>query len=264
MVVRSGRSPGWGFRNGPCSRCEYLDKNKFLEPLKVYLEYRRYLVLKASAVSLITRFRGCTQYKPFAPMSGENTNRTPSGPISGLRNVTTFLTGTSPSDGKAIVLDARLGEWKAYDKQLQAFNIAYTTSEFPVSLNDNVDVEKHDALMSDGKLGLVNKGGTVCRIVDFAPGFDCAMHRTKSLDYGVVLEGTLDLVLDSGERHRMQRGDVAVQRATMHAWQNTSQTEWARMLFVLQDCQPLLLNGELMKEDLGRGIEGLPPSGNDV
>lgn len=144
------------------------------------------------------------------------------------------------------------------------FNVVYTTSEFPPSLNSDTDIERHDKLLASGNLGLVNGGGTVCRIVDFAPGFDCMMHRTQSLDYGVVLEGSIELVLDSGERQLMHRGDVAVQRATMHAWENPSKTEWARMLFVLQDCQKLVLNGQELREDLGRGVDGLPASGNDV
>jgi len=36
------------------------------------------------------------------------------------------------------------------------------------------------------------------------------------------------------------------------------------MLFVLQDCQKLTLSGKELKEDLGRGVAGLPPSGNDA
>lgn len=89
------------------------------------------------------------------------------------------------------------------------------------------------------------------------------MHRTQSLDYGVVLEGSIDLVLDSGITKRLYRGDVAVQRATMHAWKNPSQTEWTRMMFVLQHCQKHVVQGEALKEDLGRGVEGLPSSAND-
>ncbi|RBR22531.1 hypothetical protein FVER53590_25055 [Fusarium verticillioides] len=38
------------------------------------------------------------------------------------------------------------------------------------------------------------------------------MHRTLSIDYGVVIEGEMELVLDSGENRAMKRGDVAVQR----------------------------------------------------
>ena len=99
--------------------------------------------------------------------------------------------------------------------------------------------------------------------VDFAPGYECMMHRTQSLDYGIVLEGTVEMILDDGSRTLMHRGDVAVQRATMHAWKNPSKTEWTRMQFILQDIQPLTVGGKRYGEDLGRGTEGLPSSGND-
>ena len=99
-------------------------------------------------------------------------------------------------------------------------------------------------------LGLVNPNGTICRIVDFAPNCEPLMHRTQSLDYGVVLEGELEMVLDDGVTRVMGRGDVAVQRATIHGWRNTSQTEWARMLFVLQECQKPLAGGKELGEDV--------------
>lgn len=145
-----------------------------------------------------------------------------------------------------------------------AFNVIYTTSQFPADLNNDKDIKTHDQVTSSGKLGLVNPNGTVCRVVDFAPGYECMMHRTQSIDYGIVLEGTIEMVLDSGDRRQMQRGDVAVQRGTMHAWKNASETDWARMIFVLQDCQKLEIGGQELKENLGRGAEGLPPSGNDA
>jgi hypothetical protein len=70
-------------------------------------------------------------------------------------------------------------------------------------------------------------------------------------------------VLEEGEPTVMKRGDIAVQRATMHGWRNPSETEWARMVFVLQDIQPLVVGGEKLKEDLGIGKGVLDPSGND-
>jgi hypothetical protein len=141
-----------------------------------------------------------------------------------------------------------------------AFNVVYSTSSFPASLAADADITAHDNLIKGGKLGLVNPGGTVCRIVDFAPGYECLMHRTQSLDYGVVLEGSIELVLDSGERRAMGRGDVAVQRMTMHAWKNVSEHEWARMLFVLQNCEDLSVGGNFLGEDLGLGLKDLKPS----
>lgn len=196
-------------------------------------------------------------------MSSDSTSARQPGQVSNLRGITTHLTGHDSTSGKAIIQESRPGNWSKYDDSLMGFNVVYTTSQSPPNLNGDADLATHDALMATGKLGLVNKGGSVCRIVDFAPGFDCMMHRTQSLDYGVVLEGSIELVLDSGDRRLLQRGDVAVQRATMHAWFNPSKTEWARMLFVLQDCQTLELGGSVLKEDLGRGVDGLPPSGND-
>lgn len=59
------------------------------------------------------------------------------------------------------------------------------------------------------------------------------MHRTESVDYGVVIEGELTLVLDEGEV-QLRPGSVVVQRGTNHAWANRSDAP-CRMLFVLVD-----------------------------
>jgi quercetin dioxygenase-like cupin family protein len=76
------------------------------------------------------------------------------------------------------------------------------------------------------------------------------MHRTVSLDYGIVLEGEVELILDSGEKRVMQRGDIAVQRGTMHAWRNMSKDKWARMIYVLTSSKPLEVGGQNLGEDL--------------
>jgi mannose-6-phosphate isomerase-like protein (cupin superfamily) len=46
-----------------------------------------------------------------------------------------------------------------------------------------------------------------------------AIHRTRSIDYIVVLEGEIDLLLDDGDV-RLKAGDVVVQQGTNHAWIN--------------------------------------------
>lgn len=182
-----------------------------------------------------------------------------------LPRPTAYITGHDDATGKAVVHATRPVQWHKYDEDKLGMSVAYTTS-FPADLNDNADVAAHDKKMdeSGGKLGLVAGGGTVLRYVDFAPGYTCMMHRTQSVDYGIVLEGKIESLLDSGEVQLMSRGDVMVQRATMHAWRNPSQTEWARMIFCLQDCKPLFLKGKRLGEDLGRGTDGIPSSGNDV
>jgi uncharacterized cupin superfamily protein len=59
------------------------------------------------------------------------------------------------------------------------------------------------------------------------------MHRTESVDYGVVIEGEMTLVLDDSEV-LLPQGSVVVQRGTNHAWANRSGKP-CRMLFVLVD-----------------------------
>ncbi|KAJ4268433.1 hypothetical protein NW762_002496 [Fusarium torreyae] len=129
------------------------------------------------------------------------------------------------------------------------FYLGYVTQGFPVNLHDNTDITTYQNYMANTP-GLTVPGGSVLRFVDFPPG-NSAMHRTVSIDYGIVLEGEVTLVLDSGESRAMKRGDVAIQRGTKHQWINPDQGRWARMVFVLQESKPLMVNGIPMEEDLG-------------
>jgi len=169
-----------------------------------------------------------------------------SGLRSGLPDPVTYLTTHDQTTGKAIVHSSRPSAFKDFDDDKYTMAVVYTTSEFPPDLNDEKDIKAHETLMETKTLGLEHKNGTVCRHVDFSPEYTCFMHRTQSLDYGIVLEGEVEMILDSGEVKLMKRGDVAVQRATMHAWRNPSKTEWARMVFVLQDCEKVVVKGEAL------------------
>ncbi len=61
------------------------------------------------------------------------------------------------------------------------------------------------------------------------------MHKTKTVDYGIVLEGEMVLVLDKSET-LIQAGDIIIQNGTNHAWSNRS-GKMCRMAFVLIDGQ---------------------------
>lgn len=91
-------------------------------------------------------------------------------------------------------------------------------------------------------------------MVDFAPGLLSPMHRSISLDYGVVLEGEFELILDSGETRVMRQGDVSINRGGAHTWRNTTGngTLPGRMLYVLVDSKPIVTDkGEELGEYLG-------------
>jgi mannose-6-phosphate isomerase-like protein (cupin superfamily) len=62
-----------------------------------------------------------------------------------------------------------------------------------------------------------------------------AMHRTRSIDYAIVLSGEIDMLLDDSEVH-LKAGDVLVQQGTNHAWVNRG-TEPCRIAFVLIDAK---------------------------
>lgn len=118
---------------------------------------------------------------------------------------------------------------------------------------------------TDRKLPLAPPpGGTVIRVIEFPPepesvrsmsaedahrafaaigGRDAStfkpgalhpfMHRTESVDYGLVLSGEIHLVLDDSET-LLRAGDVVVQRGTNHAWSNRSGAP-CHMAFILVD-----------------------------
>ncbi len=114
------------------------------------------------------------------------------------------------------------------------------------------------------KVGLVPpKKGTIFRVVDFVPLSPEAekkmdinlmmkvvgdhapakglpprhpmMHRTRSLDYAIIMSGEIDMLLDESEVH-LKAGDVVVQQATNHAWVNRSGKP-CRVAFILMDSQ---------------------------
>lgn len=133
------------------------------------------------------------------------------------------------------------------------FSLAYTSSHFPARLANDRDIPEYARYLEPGNSpGLVISSGSVCRIVDMRPGATSPMHRTVSLDYGVVLEGEVELLLDSGETRLLKRGDVAVQRGTNHAWRNvTPGNSWARMLYVLTPAEGVEVGGVKLGEELG-------------
>jgi mannose-6-phosphate isomerase-like protein (cupin superfamily) len=106
------------------------------------------------------------------------------------------------------------------------------------------------------------KGGTLVRFVQFAPAQELgrqeleqryagvfatieaahtrvdtrrhpSMHKTHSLDYGIVLSGRIKLLLDEGEVE-LKPFDVVIQRGTNHGWVNPG-AEPALMVFILID-----------------------------
>lgn len=127
--------------------------------------------------------------------------------------------------------------------------LLYATTSVPTSVDDEADIAMYDEFLHQPP-GITTGNGTIFRMIDLKPGKVTPMHRTVSLDYGIVLEGEVDLRLDSGATRHMHRGDVSVQRGTAHSFRNRSSSEWCRMLFVFLPMQKLTIKGRELEEEV--------------
>lgn len=89
--------------------------------------------------------------------------------------------------------------------------------------------------------GHVNNG-SILRIVDLPPRSTGSAHRSVSLDYVVVQKGNVLLLMDDGVKIPVREGDVVVQQATMHGWNNEGD-DWARLICVLLPAKVPVVNG---------------------
>ena len=167
------------------------------------------------------------------------------------------------AEGKAIILsDALPGRTYMIGGPNGAkFHEVWNTRQSP-ALIDSISEEPEET----GLVLAPPKGGTRIRIIDFpSEGNDIRnltkeeankhfksmggeeaskagqgaphplMHRTATIDYGIVLEGEMTLIVDHGEV-TIKAGDIIIQRGTNHAWANRS-GQSCRMAFILIDGQ---------------------------
>ncbi len=107
----------------------------------------------------------------------------------------------------------------------------------PLAVPQLTSVEAHEP--NEREFTIMPVAGHLLRILEVYPpkagGKRTAMHRTQTLDYVVIIEGELVLVLEDSEV-ALKQGDVVVQRGTNHAWENRSD-KVARAAFFHIDAQ---------------------------
>ncbi|KAK0255792.1 hypothetical protein B0A54_11050 [Friedmanniomyces endolithicus] len=122
-------------------------------------------------------------------------------------------------------------------------SMLYGTTTSPAQLTNDADLKAY----TSGAIkpsDIVTKNGTNMRLFDFGPEFKSDMHRTDSIDYSIVISGTIENEVESGEVRVGKPGDVFVQRGTQHAWRNPSETEWTRMCFFVVAAEPVVVGGK--------------------
>ncbi len=136
-----------------------------------------------------------------------------------------IVTGHDASGRSVVVSDAPTP--KTLDIGTAFFHELWATTAVPAPL-DASEPEPTTRPLRTGP----DAGGVVARFTEMSPGAAAPMHRTESLDNGIVLDGETWLVLDDGSETRMTAGDVVVQRGTNHSWENRSDAV-VRMAFVM-------------------------------
>ena len=122
-----------------------------------------------------------------------------------------------------------------------AFCLVWTTETVPADNNDETDGRAREA-------GLTLNAGSVIRIVDMLPGRASPMHRTNSIDYGIILSGEIELEVDDGAKTLIGPGGIIVQRGTNHLWRNPSDHVPCRIAFVLIEAPAYIHDGEPLPE----------------
>ncbi|MFN3820536.1 cupin domain-containing protein [Blastomonas sp.] len=161
-------------------------------------------------------------------------NATPSPPVRRI------VTGHDAA-GKAVFRSDDLLPVEPIPSGDAAFSLVWTTATVPADNNDETDGRLRDA-------GLTLHQGSVIRIVDMLPGGTSPMHRSSSIDYGIVLSGAVELELDEGTITTAQAGDIIVQRGTVHLWRNPSTSETCRIAFVLIEAAPAVIDGVALED----------------
>ncbi|KAK5164266.1 uncharacterized protein LTR77_009960 [Saxophila tyrrhenica] len=137
-----------------------------------------------------------------------------------------------------------------------SMNILFTThtTPTPVHNDSSIDQYTHDRTNGLGN-AICPPNGTAAAIVSLQPDSEFPWHRTMTLDVVYVLEGTLELHLDSGEKRVLKQGDSVIQRAGMHKWVNiTENGGWARTLgFAQPVVEPAVVGGKELKGEFIMG-----------
>jgi naringenin degradation protein FdeH len=168
------------------------------------------------------------------------------------------VTGKDASGKAVAMIDATVTTAHQRAEMGVTNTLLWVTDSVPADLSAAEDAATR-------KIGIAPPpGGTIFRVVEFAPNKeitadyetrlklmqaiglapegpsrerprDPGMHRTRTIDYAVIISGEIDMLLDDSEVH-LKAGDVVVQRGTNHAWVNRGNAP-CQVAFILLDAK---------------------------
>lgn len=148
---------------------------------------------------------------------------------------------THDANGKAVWDTSLPVEVQGHRSGGFSMHTSYVNLQDAPDHNDDRDLRSYRENLVETDLAPVS--GSALRVVDIWPGYPGTMHRTASVDYGIIIEGEVECILDDGASRTFRRGDIIIQRGTNHAWKNTSK-EVARICFTLLPTPPIKIQGK--------------------
>ncbi|HEY6257306.1 MAG TPA: cupin domain-containing protein [Xanthobacteraceae bacterium] len=140
-------------------------------------------------------------------------------------------------NGRAVVAIDEISANVISRRPAHASCVVWSTGSFPSDNSTTLDGGARAVASTD-------PGGSVFRIVEYAPGVAPRNHRTESIDYAVVMAGEIDMEIDGASVH-LRAGDVLVQRGTIHNWINRG-TAPCVIAFVLIAAKPVERGGRVL------------------
>src|SRR5678815_3637315 len=121
-----------------------------------------------------------------------------------------LITGTDGAGRSCVVGEDEVTFGAAPERGGVSYGLLYMSAELPPPLSPAGSAEHLD-------LGVARGLGWM--IIRWEPGFEWPMHHTDTVDLDLVLEGSIELLLDDGA-HRLGPGDSVLVTGVDHAWRS--------------------------------------------
>jgi mannose-6-phosphate isomerase-like protein (cupin superfamily) len=119
--------------------------------------------------------------------------------------------------------DGAMPDWRTYFPPIGGFRFGlFTLAPNTVAAPPTLDM---DAAVADTEAKFPG-------LLSYMDQDDPGMHTTDTIDFEVVLEGTVVLELDDGAEVTLNPGDTVVQNGTRHRWKNPGDKPARLALFI--------------------------------
>ncbi|THH19751.1 hypothetical protein EW146_g1499 [Bondarzewia mesenterica] len=226
------------YYSGACSRSGFVEHERaVLSPSPITVVRISVMYPHLSYSSLLLAFFVLANHLPLDPMPEQATAPPPP-------DVRRIVTTHNPQGVVIVKSDTTIPSTPILSPNIRAGDLWKTDATPTNDNNDDIDGATRKV---PGFMGLVMPRGTTFRFTDLGPGEVVGMHRSSSVDYNVLIQGELVLIMDNGaETYLKNPGDVIVQRGTVHGWRNPG-TAWTRWACVVVDAEPASVGGTVLE-----------------